>query len=109
MDRTANTLQNAPFRVKEIVRQVLARCAARGTPFTVEAILSRVRIRALVMARYEIYHRVRNLHPQPSLPQIAGWFNRDHTTVRVGLLRYNGWTHAEAHRSQTRVQLQLPL
>jgi len=62
-------------------------CAARGV--TPSELCGRTRTRAVACARHELWWRIRSLPGHDhSVPEIATWFRRDHTTVFHGITAF---------------------
>ncbi|GGB00232.1 hypothetical protein GCM10011491_30560 [Brucella endophytica] len=109
-------IQSSPKAIHEAQSEAVERSTARwgiSTPVdTVPAIIARVahqhgftyddiieqsRVRKLVAARFEAMAAVRTAKPLMSVPEIAKWFKRDHTTV-ISALQKMGFKVCGAER-----------
>lgn len=76
-------IRHLPEWARDIVRTV---ARIRGVhPFE---LMSRSRIRKVMLARHEAMYRIKKAKPVLSSSQIGCWFHRDHTTVLSALARY---------------------
>jgi chromosomal replication initiation ATPase DnaA len=78
-----------PAVIEAIVAEV---CAEHG--MEPREVLSRSLKHTLIPIRQEIWWRVRCLRkngaPRFSFPQMGRWFDRDHTTIRDGVIAHEG-------------------
>lgn len=99
-------LTDAPPRIRQIVADVLVSYREDGVVLTEQDIVGDARLRYIAIVRWEIWWKIRHLRTrwgEPfSYPQIGVWFNRDHTTIRHGVLRYDGVILGTAKRPYVR-------
>jgi glucuronate isomerase len=75
--------RGTPQHFREIIRKV-----AEEHNIPVTLIASKSRARKAVMARNAAMYAIKEKRPMLSSPQIARWFDRDHTSVLHGLASY---------------------
>ncbi|PYE89620.1 helix-turn-helix domain-containing protein [Phyllobacterium leguminum] len=80
----------------DTVPAIIARVAHRHG-FTYDDIIEQSRVKKLVAARFEAMAAVRTAKPLMSVPEIAKWFKRDHTTV-INALQKMGFKICGAER-----------
>lgn len=78
----------APRRVHELIYE-----GAELTGVSVEELFSATRLRKVARARWAVWWRLvrdetNGLRKRPSLLQVSRWFDKDHTTVRHGVLSW---------------------
>lgn len=74
--RDNRATRHLPPWVRDIVFE-----AARAHGVRPFDIMSSARFRPIVRARHEAIYRTKAAKPHLSLPRLATWFNRDHSTV----------------------------
>lgn len=75
------------WKMPEWARQIVDEVAARRG-VSVADMAGEGRTLCVVHARHEAMYLVKERKPVLSMPQIGGWFNRDHTVVGYALVRH---------------------
>lgn len=87
-----HNLRKAPPRIRAIVDEVLQAYADEGLTLTYQTICADDGMRTMSAIRQEIWAKARESkgpsNRRPTLLQLGGWFNRDHTSIAYGLRKY---------------------